>query len=93
VRANYLREFCDYWGKGYNWRNAEQKLNQLAHYQTEIDDIGIHFVCALCTASSAVLADSIHARDAQLTWGEYHVLYGDLTMLPASPQFMFEGLS
>ena len=27
-----------------NWRNAKQNLNQLAHYGTEIDDLGIHFV-------------------------------------------------
>jgi hypothetical protein len=42
--ASYLPEFCGYWREGYNWRNAEQKLNQLAHYRTEIDEIGIHFV-------------------------------------------------
>jgi pimeloyl-ACP methyl ester carboxylesterase len=42
--ANYLRNLCDYWREGYSWRGAEQKLNQLAHYRTEIDDIGIHFV-------------------------------------------------
>jgi pimeloyl-ACP methyl ester carboxylesterase len=42
--ANYLREFCDYWRTKYNWRNEEQKLNRLAHYRTEIDGIGVHFV-------------------------------------------------
>jgi len=42
--ANYLRDFCDYWREEYNWRRAEQQLNQLAQYRTEIDDIGVHFV-------------------------------------------------
>jgi len=42
--ANYLRKLCDYWREEYSWRNAEQKLNQLAHFRTEIDDIGMHFV-------------------------------------------------
>ena len=42
--SNYLREFCDYWRERYNWRDAEQRLNQLAHYRTEIDDVGVHFV-------------------------------------------------
>jgi pimeloyl-ACP methyl ester carboxylesterase len=42
--ASYLREFCDYWREAYNWRAEEQKLNRLAHYRTEIDGIGIHFV-------------------------------------------------
>ena len=44
MNAGYLRELCDYWKEGYNWRREEQKLNQLTHYRTEIDDIGIHFV-------------------------------------------------
>jgi hypothetical protein len=42
--AAYLRELCGYWKEGYNWRREEQKLNQLNHYRTEIDDVGIHFV-------------------------------------------------
>jgi microsomal epoxide hydrolase len=42
--AGYLRELCDYWKEGYNWRREEQKLNQLAHSRTEIDGAGIHFV-------------------------------------------------
>jgi hypothetical protein len=42
--ASYLREFCDYWREGYNWRNAEEKLNQLAHFRTELDGTNIHFV-------------------------------------------------
>jgi pimeloyl-ACP methyl ester carboxylesterase len=42
--VNYLRGLCDYWREGYNWRTAEQKLNELAHYRTEIEGIGIHFV-------------------------------------------------
>jgi hypothetical protein len=29
--ANYLRELCGYWREEYNWRRAEQKLNQLAN--------------------------------------------------------------
>jgi microsomal epoxide hydrolase len=42
--AHYLRDLCDYWREQYNWRGAEQKLNQFAHYRTEIDGIGIHFI-------------------------------------------------
>jgi microsomal epoxide hydrolase len=42
--GSYLHELVDYWQKRYGWRSQEQKLNQLTHYRTEIDDIGIHFV-------------------------------------------------
>src|ERR1051326_6685802 len=42
--ASYLREFCDYWREGYNWRSEEHKLNQLANYRTTIADTDVHFV-------------------------------------------------
>jgi Epoxide hydrolase N terminus len=40
----YLRELVEYRRGGYDWRNEQQKLNQFAHYRTEIDGVGIHFV-------------------------------------------------
>jgi microsomal epoxide hydrolase len=42
--GSYLHELVDYWQHGYSWRSEEQRLNELAHYRTEIDEIGIHFV-------------------------------------------------
>jgi microsomal epoxide hydrolase len=42
--GNYLRDLCDYWRERYNWRSTEQTLNQFAHYRTEIDGLGIHFL-------------------------------------------------
>jgi pimeloyl-ACP methyl ester carboxylesterase len=42
--ASYLRELCGYWKDQYNWRGEERKLNQLPHFRTEIDGVGIHFI-------------------------------------------------
>src|SRR5258708_2902308 len=42
----YLRELVEYWRDGYDWRAQEARLNQLAHFRTEIDGQQIHFVHA-----------------------------------------------
>src|ERR1700759_5108269 len=44
VPLRYLRELCDYWADGYDWRATEARLNALPQFQTEID--GIRFVFA-----------------------------------------------
>ena len=41
---NYLKELVDYWQDTYDWRKQETALNQFAHFKTELDDIGIHFI-------------------------------------------------
>ena len=40
----YLKEFVGYWQNGFDWREQEAKLNEFAHFKTEIDGLGIHFV-------------------------------------------------
>ena len=39
-----LQSLVSYWGKGYNWRNAEEKLNALPQFTTVIDGVNIHFI-------------------------------------------------
>ncbi|WP_326944016.1 epoxide hydrolase [Amycolatopsis sp. NBC_01307] len=39
-----LREFCEYWAAGYDWRRAEARLNGFPQYRTEIDGLGLHFL-------------------------------------------------
>src|SRR5437588_11978983 len=40
----YLRELCAYWQEEFDWRKQERALNELPHFRTEIDGVGIHFV-------------------------------------------------
>ncbi|MER5950261.1 epoxide hydrolase N-terminal domain-containing protein [Streptomyces sp. NPDC001904] len=40
----YLKELRDYWADSFDWRKQEARLNQLDHFRTEIDGIGIHFL-------------------------------------------------
>jgi epoxide hydrolase len=39
-----LRELCDYWADGYDWRATEQRLNSLPQFRAELDGLGIHFL-------------------------------------------------
>ena len=41
---NYLKELVNYWQDTYDWCKQEAALNQFAHFQTKLDDIGIHFI-------------------------------------------------
>jgi pimeloyl-ACP methyl ester carboxylesterase len=39
-----LRDLCDYWERGFDWRAREAALNRQAHFRTVVDGVGIHFV-------------------------------------------------
>jgi pimeloyl-ACP methyl ester carboxylesterase len=42
----YLRELCEYWSDGYDWRRFEARLNALPQFRTDLDGLGIHVVHA-----------------------------------------------
>jgi pimeloyl-ACP methyl ester carboxylesterase len=44
VRLAMIQDLAQYWGKGYDWRKCEAKLNDLPHFITEIDGLDIHFI-------------------------------------------------
>jgi pimeloyl-ACP methyl ester carboxylesterase len=39
-----IEDLIAYWRDEYDWRAQERRLNEVPHYRTTIDDIGIHFV-------------------------------------------------
>jgi hypothetical protein len=39
-----IQELARYWGKDYDWRKYEAKLNDLPQFMTEIDGLDIHFI-------------------------------------------------
>jgi len=41
---DYLRDFVRYWHDTYDWRKHETALNRFAHFKTDVDDIGLHFI-------------------------------------------------
>ena len=40
----YLRELVSYWGKGYDWRQHEGRLNALPQFKAGVDGTDVHFV-------------------------------------------------
>lgn len=43
VKLAQIQKLAAYWGKGYDWRKAEAKLNALPQYITNIDGVDIQF--------------------------------------------------
>src|SRR3954465_4787432 len=54
VPLAYVRELCDYWATGYDWRRVEARLNAIGQFRTEIDGLGIHFVHARSARTDAL---------------------------------------
>ena len=44
VPLAWLRELCEYWADGYDWRATEARLNAMPQFRTEIDGLGIPFL-------------------------------------------------
>src|SRR5918997_1788973 len=44
VQLATMRELARYWQTDYDWRKAEEKLNALPQFTTEIDGVDIHFI-------------------------------------------------
>jgi len=44
VPLEMMQELARYWGKEYDWRKCEVKLNALPQFITEIDGLDIHFI-------------------------------------------------
>jgi epoxide hydrolase len=44
VPLGYLKELADYWRTTYDWRAAEQQLNQFPQFTTQIDGANVHFL-------------------------------------------------
>jgi pimeloyl-ACP methyl ester carboxylesterase len=41
---DYLKRLTDYWSNGYDWRQAEARLNALGNFKVELDGVDLHFV-------------------------------------------------
>jgi epoxide hydrolase len=44
VPLGYLKELAEYWRTEYDWRAAEEELNQYPQFTTEIDGTNVHFL-------------------------------------------------
>src|SRR2546430_6917476 len=44
VQLSTMQKLAQYWGKEYDWRKVEARLNALPQFITEIDGLDIHFI-------------------------------------------------
>ncbi|HEX8412539.1 MAG TPA: epoxide hydrolase N-terminal domain-containing protein, partial [Sphingomicrobium sp.] len=40
----FMREVCDRWRDGYDWRRCEARLNAFPQFITKIDGLDVHFI-------------------------------------------------
>jgi epoxide hydrolase len=43
VDVAYLRELCEHWRDGYDWRRWEARLNELPGFRCEVDGVDLHY--------------------------------------------------
>ncbi|MCZ7575907.1 MAG: epoxide hydrolase N-terminal domain-containing protein [Dehalococcoidia bacterium] len=43
ANLTYVRELCEYWRTGYDWRAHEGHLNRLPGFLCEVDGVDLHF--------------------------------------------------
>jgi pimeloyl-ACP methyl ester carboxylesterase len=73
----YLRELCDYWLDGFDWRRIERELNALPQFTTRIDGQRIHFVHAPSPHAGALPLVIHHGWPG--TFAEFAKIIGPLT--------------
>jgi len=44
IPLSYVKELCDYWSQGYDWRKTESRINALSQFKTEIDGLEVHYI-------------------------------------------------
>ncbi len=44
TELGYLRQLCEYWRDGFDWRAQEALLNQFSQFTTEISGLRVHFI-------------------------------------------------
>jgi hypothetical protein len=71
-----LKRLANYWEKSYDWRGAEERLNQFPQYTTEIqaegfDALKVHFVHERSEVKGAVPLLFVHGCERSLHSGKY----------------------
>jgi pimeloyl-ACP methyl ester carboxylesterase len=72
-----LQKLLQYWGSGYDWRKAEQKLNGLPQFTTNIDGVDIHFIHVKSREKNALPVIMTHGWPGSVL--EFLAVIGPLT--------------
>jgi microsomal epoxide hydrolase len=101
---SYVRELCEYWRDGYDWRLHEARLNEHPQFICEVDGLDIHFQHVKGKGPNPLPLLLIHGWPGSIC--EYQELIGPLTdpasfggdpadsfdlVIPSLPGFGFSG--
>jgi pimeloyl-ACP methyl ester carboxylesterase len=76
VERGWLEDMVRYWRKDYDWRKAEQKINQLANFKVTIDGVPLHFVHMRGRGPDSIPLLLLHGWP--WTFMDFHALIGPL---------------
>ncbi|WP_217180894.1 epoxide hydrolase family protein [Streptomyces sp. AC495_CC817] len=106
VPTSYLRRIAEYWQGAYDWRAAEERLNELPQFLTEIDGQQLHFAHIRSEEPGARPLLMVHGWPS--SFAEFSRIVGPLTdpvayggraedavhlVLPSIPGFGFSPLA
>lgn len=77
VPLAYLQSLCNYWGRDYDPRAAEARLNAFPQFRTDIDGVQIHFVHAESPHPNALPLIMTHGWPGSVV--EFQKVIGPLT--------------
>ena len=81
VDVDELRNLVAYWADGFDWRAAEERLNQLPRFRTAIDGVGIHFIHARARQDGAPAMPLLLAHG----WPDSFWRYSEVVPLLVNP--------
>lgn len=44
TNMDYLKQLCDYWVDGFDWRAQEERINSFSQFRTPVHGIDLHFI-------------------------------------------------
>ena len=44
TNLDYMKDFCKYWTKEFDWKKTEKKINKFNNFKSNIDGVDIHFI-------------------------------------------------
>lgn len=60
ISTEYVRELCDYWCDGFDWRLVERTLNRFDQFTTTIDGQNVHFLHQRSSRADAIPLLMLH---------------------------------
>jgi pimeloyl-ACP methyl ester carboxylesterase len=94
TKVGAIRDLCEYWRDGYDWREHEARLNEIPGFLCEVDGVDLHYWHVRGSGSHRLPLLLIHGWPGSIY--EFHRVLGPLSesfdlVVPALPGFGFGG--